>query len=257
MNLVAHRDFPRIAEEQAARLMEALPRLQALGKRTPPRCHQGQGENSLHQSWRCGCRSSEGNYVLLQQNSSSLFAARVDVSSSGKALAPRIHSDPSFDSGEHLVCGRDQAVLDGRIRSTGERREGIHRYPHLQEESEILGGILDRRRGVLSRLTAVIVSFQAVSSLLRPPSYRQKRSADAKICILRRSHPKSVCWSRIYLKRNSSRPPRISGSTAAIGDTPRSRPRLYTVPPEKQRTRSPSCRSVISPNKEKAWIPYL
>jgi DNA-binding LytR/AlgR family response regulator len=95
MNLVAHRDFPRIAEEQTARLMEALPRLQALGKRTSPRVAiKVKGKILFINLGDVVAVQAEGNYVLLQQNSSS-YLLRESMSAVAEKLEPhgfiRIH----------------------------------------------------------------------------------------------------------------------------------------------------------------------
>lgn len=45
-----------------------------------------------------------------------------------KAEAIWIHSDPSICAREYHVCGRDQAVLDGKVWSSGQKWEGIRSY---------------------------------------------------------------------------------------------------------------------------------
>ena len=176
MNLFAPRHFPRTPEEPATRLMEALPRLQALGKRTPPRVAiKVKGKILFINLGDVVAVQAEGNYVLLQQNSSS-HLLRESMSAVAEKLEPhgfiRIHRS---------ILVNTTFVEEIRPYSTGGyglRVKGGKEYRvtcTYKKNLKLLGGILDRRRRVLSRLTAVIVSFQAVSSLLRPPSYRQKR----------------------------------------------------------------------------------
>jgi DNA-binding LytR/AlgR family response regulator len=95
MNLIAHRGFPRIAEEQAARLMEAFPRLQALGRRTSPRVAiKFKGKILFLDLGDVVAVQAEGNYVSLQQHSSS-YLLRESISAVAEKLEPhgfiRIH----------------------------------------------------------------------------------------------------------------------------------------------------------------------
>jgi DNA-binding LytR/AlgR family response regulator len=95
MNLISRRDFPRIAEEQAARLMEAFPRLQALGKRTSPRVAiKVKGKILFINLGDVVAVQAEGNYVSLQQNSSS-YLLHESISAVAEKLEPhgfiRIH----------------------------------------------------------------------------------------------------------------------------------------------------------------------
>jgi two-component system LytT family response regulator len=95
MSLIARRDFPQIAEERAARLMEAFPMLQALGKRTSPRVAiKVKGKILFLNLGDVVAVQAEGNYVSLQQNSSS-YLLRESISAVAEKLEPhgfiRIH----------------------------------------------------------------------------------------------------------------------------------------------------------------------
>ena len=95
MSLIAHRDFPQIAEERAARLMEGFPTLQALGKRASPRVAiKVKGKILFLNLSDVVAVQAEGNYVSLQQNSSS-YLLRESISAVAEKLEPhgfiRIH----------------------------------------------------------------------------------------------------------------------------------------------------------------------
>jgi DNA-binding LytR/AlgR family response regulator len=95
MNLIGHGDFAGIAEEQAARLMEAFPRLQALGGRPSPRVAiKVKGKILFINLGDVVAVQAEGNYVSLQQNSNS-YLLRESISAVAEKLEPhgfiRIH----------------------------------------------------------------------------------------------------------------------------------------------------------------------
>ena len=115
MNLIAHRDFPQIAEERAARLMEGFPTLQALGKRASPRVAIKVKRRILFINLGdLVAVHAEGNYVSLQQNSSS-YLLRESISAVAEKLEPhgfiRIHRS---------VLVNTSFVEEIRLGSTGE-----------------------------------------------------------------------------------------------------------------------------------------
>src|SRR3984957_15421403 len=134
-----------------------------------PVCHQGQWKDSLHQSRRCGCGSGRRKLCVAPAEREFLYVARIHFSSGQKTRAAGIHSNPSLDSGERVFCRRDQALLNRRIRPSGERWKGIHCHPHLQEESQIPRGILDWLRSPSSRTDSgrLGVNGRRIPQLLR------------------------------------------------------------------------------------------
>jgi len=95
MNLIGHGDFAGIAEEQATRSMEAFPRFQALGRRSSPRVAiKVKGKILFINLGDVVAVQAEGNYVSLQQNSSS-YLLRESISAVAEKLEPhgfiRIH----------------------------------------------------------------------------------------------------------------------------------------------------------------------
>jgi two-component system LytT family response regulator len=95
MNLVAQPDLPRIAGEQASRLIEAFPRLQRLGRRPSPRVAiKVEGRILFINLGDVIAVQAEGNYVLLQQDSRS-HLLRESISTVAEKLEPcgfiRIH----------------------------------------------------------------------------------------------------------------------------------------------------------------------
>ena len=104
MNLLAHPNFPRIAEESTARLMEALPRLEAPARRPSPRVAiKVKGRILFLNLGDVVAVQAEGNYVLLLRESAS-FLLRESISAVAEKLQPygfiRIHRsalvNPSF-----------------------------------------------------------------------------------------------------------------------------------------------------------------
>ncbi len=95
MNLIGHGDLAGIAEEQAARLMKPSPSLQALGRRPSPRVAiKVKGKILFISLGDVVAVQAEGNYVSLQQNSSS-YLLRESISAVAEKLEPlgfiRIH----------------------------------------------------------------------------------------------------------------------------------------------------------------------
>jgi two-component system LytT family response regulator len=122
MNLLAPTHFPPIP---AARLMEALPRLQALAKRESPRVAiKVKGRILLINLGDVVSVKAEGNYVLLQRHSTS-HLLRESISTVAEKLQPhgfiRIHRSmlvnttfveeiKSYSTGEYVlrVKGRQE-----------------------------------------------------------------------------------------------------------------------------------------------------
>jgi len=95
MNLLAPTHFPPIPGEPATRLMEALPRLQALAKRVSPRVAiKVKGRILFINLGDVVSVKAEGNYVLLQRDSTS-HLLRESISAVAEKLQPygfiRIH----------------------------------------------------------------------------------------------------------------------------------------------------------------------
>ena len=95
MNLSAPTHFPRIPGEPSPRLMEALPRLQALAKRESPRVAiKVNGRILFINLGDVVSVKAEGNYVLLQRGSTS-HLLRESISAVAEKLQPhgfiRIH----------------------------------------------------------------------------------------------------------------------------------------------------------------------
>src|SRR5579871_1207243 len=90
-----------------------------------------------------------------------LSAAGVYFGSCKPPGASWIYPHPPVSPGEYLVRGRDQAAFDGRIQPPSRGRERIHGHPHLQEQSQVACGILDRHGCILSRLTPIHFSVRA------------------------------------------------------------------------------------------------
>jgi two-component system LytT family response regulator len=95
MNLTAHPSLSQIAEEETAELREAFPKLQALAKAPSPRVAiKVKGKILFIDLGEVVAVQAEGNYVLLQRNSSS-YLLRESISALEKKLDPygfiRIH----------------------------------------------------------------------------------------------------------------------------------------------------------------------
>jgi two-component system LytT family response regulator len=95
MNLTAHSNLSQIAEEETAELREAFPRLQALARPSSPRVAiKVKGKILFIDLGEVVAVQAEGNYVLLQRNSSS-YLLRESISALEKKLDPygfiRIH----------------------------------------------------------------------------------------------------------------------------------------------------------------------
>jgi len=95
MNLLAPTHFPPIRGEPATRLMEGLPRLQALAKRVSPRVAiKVKGRILFINLGDVVSVKAEGNYVLLQRDSTS-HLLRESISAVAEKLQPhgfiRIH----------------------------------------------------------------------------------------------------------------------------------------------------------------------
>jgi|SRR5580704_8161074 DNA-binding LytR/AlgR family response regulator len=95
MNLLAHPKFPPISGEEASRLMDAFPRLPAIARRQSPRVAiKVKGRILFINSGDVVAVQAEGNYVLLQRDSSS-YLLRESISALAEKLEPygfiRIH----------------------------------------------------------------------------------------------------------------------------------------------------------------------
>ena len=95
MNLLAPTHFPPIAAQPSTKLMEALPRLQALAKPESPRVAiKVKGRILLINLGDVVSVKAEGNYVLLQRHSTS-HLLRESISAVAEKLQPhgfiRIH----------------------------------------------------------------------------------------------------------------------------------------------------------------------
>jgi DNA-binding LytR/AlgR family response regulator len=95
MNLIAHPGFSQIAEEQEASLAEVFARLQELAKRPSTRLAiKAKGRILFINSGDVVAVLAEGNYVSLQQDSSS-YLLRESISAVAEKLEPygfiRIH----------------------------------------------------------------------------------------------------------------------------------------------------------------------
>ena len=95
MSLLAPTDFPPAPGEPSTRLMDALPRLQALAKRDSPRVAiKVKGRILFISLGDVVSVQAEGNYVLLQRDSTS-YLLRESISAVAEKLEPhgfiRIH----------------------------------------------------------------------------------------------------------------------------------------------------------------------
>jgi two-component system LytT family response regulator len=95
MNLIAHTSFPRVLEEQDLSLMETFTRLQELAKRSSIRfAIKQKGRIRFINPADVVAVLAEGNYILLQQQSS-FHLLRESISAVALKLAPfgfiRIH----------------------------------------------------------------------------------------------------------------------------------------------------------------------
>jgi DNA-binding LytR/AlgR family response regulator len=104
MNALAHPNFSPIADEQRAKSIEAFPRLQTHAERPSPRVAlRVKGRILFINLGDVVAVQAEGNYVLLQRDSSS-FLLRESISAVAEKLEPygfiRIHRsalvNPSF-----------------------------------------------------------------------------------------------------------------------------------------------------------------
>ena len=150
----------RDAENRAVRSMEIFPRVQTLAKPQSPRVAiKVKGKILFIDLGDVVSVQAKGKCVWLQRHESS-YLLRESISVVAERLEThgfiRIHRSVLVNTS---LCTRNQAALDGGILSSSRWRKGIHGHPHLQEESQIPGGILDRHGCVVPWLKVVFACY--------------------------------------------------------------------------------------------------